>query len=53
MYYNGKFVEQNFEKAFEWLSKAAEQGFPLAQDELERMHDNGELVNQNFEKALE
>ena len=52
MYYSGIGVEQNFEKAFYWFQKSAEQGFALAQFKLAWMYQEGEGVEQNLEQAV-
>ena len=51
-YYKNK-VHKNYEKAFEWYSKAAEQGYASAQCDLAYMYYNGHGVDQNYEKAFE
>ena len=52
-YYNGDGMEQNYEKAFEWYTKAAEQGMAEAQFKLGICYDNGQGVTQNYKKAVE
>ena len=51
-YLNGEGVKQDYKKAFEWFSKAAEQGNTEAQLHLGQMYYNGEGVNQDDKKAL-
>ena len=53
MYLNGEGMPQNYGQAAHWLTKAAEQGFAMAQFNLGFMYDNGEGVPQDFKKALE
>ena len=53
MYYYGHGVEQSYEKALEWLQKAAEQGFARAQYSLGCMYDKGTGVEQSDEKTAE
>ncbi len=45
-------VEQNFEKAFFWLNRAANQGLAQAQAGLGYMYQKGFFVKQDFEAAL-
>ena len=51
-YYDGKEVEQSFEKAAEWFEKAAQQGYAKAQYFLGLCYDKGEGVEISKEKAL-
>ena len=53
MYYNGLGTEQNFEKAFVYYLKAAEQNDPDAQYRIGRMFFAGEGTEQNTSKAIE
>ncbi len=53
MYYNGLGVERDYEKAIEWYSKAAEQGYSTAQNNLGNMYYNGLGVERDYEKAIE
>lgn len=48
-----KVVEQNYSKAFEWFTKAAEQGYADAQNSLGLMHKKGLAVPQNDYEAFE
>ena len=51
MYYNGKGVDQNYEKAAAWFKKAAEHGEHVkAQFHLGQMYYWGEGVRQNYKK---
>ena len=53
MYYNGAGVEQDYEKAAEWIEKAAEQGNVKAQKTLGDFYLYGVGVEQDEEKAIE
>jgi len=53
MYYNGRGVEQSYEKAFEYLEQAAHLGDAKAQYNLGFMYYNGQGVEQSYEKAKE
>ena len=50
-YYNGQDVTQDFEKAFQWYQKAAEQGYADAQIYLGMMYHNGEGISVDYIKA--
>ena len=52
MYYNGQGVAQNYEKAFLWTKKAAENGAADAYVGLGVMYYNGEGVAQNYNEAF-
>lgn len=52
VYYRGKLNERNYEKAFDWFSKAAESGNSYAQYLLGNMYENGTFVNKNYDTAL-
>ena len=52
IYYEGIGIEQNFEQAFDWFQKSAEQGFALAQHKLALMYDKGRGVEENVYKAF-
>ena len=52
IYYRGKLNERNYEKAFDWFSKAAESGNSYAQYLLGNMYENGTFVEQNYDTAL-
>ena len=52
VYYRGKLNERNYEKAFDWFSKAAESGNSSAQYLLGNMYENGTFVEQNYDTAL-
>jgi TPR repeat protein len=60
MYYTGQritrdYVDQrvppDYDKAMEWLRKAAEQGFPHAQSGLGMLYDNGQGTSQDYAEA--
>ena len=53
MYDNGEGVVQNYEKAFEWYSKAANQGNAQAQYNLGSLYHNGQGVEKNDKRAFE
>ena len=53
LYYDGRRIEKNLDKAFQWLSKAAEQAYAPAQYQLAMMHYNGEGTERNWDKALQ
>lgn len=50
MYLRGEGVEQDYEKAFKWTEKSAEQGLAQAQNELGRAY---EQMKQDYNKAIE
>ena len=51
MYYEGQGVRQDYHKAVEWFTKAANQGFAQAQNNLGVMYDEGQGVRQNIATA--
>ena len=51
-YANGDGVEKDSKKAAYWYTKAAEQGDPVAQNNLGVLYEHGEGVTQNKEKAV-
>lgn len=51
MYYTGNGVPQDYKKALQWFSKAAEQGEALAQYNLGLMYFNGFGVPQDYVQA--
>ena len=51
MYFQGQGVSQNFNQAFEWFSKAANQGDVNAQHNLGVMYYQGLGVVQNMQQA--
>ena len=53
MYYEGKGVRQDYQKAVEWYTKAANQGDADAQHNLGLRYYNGEGVRQDYQKAFE
>ena len=53
IYANGEGVVQNYEKAFEWYSKAANQGFAMAQYNRGLLDQNGQGVEKDDKKAFE
>lgn len=52
-YYNGNGVEQDYKKAVEWHSKAAEQGNANAQYNMGLCYYNGHGVQQDYGKSVE
>ena len=53
MYYEGIGVDQDYRKAFEWVQRAAKQGYTNAQTDLAIMYESGKGVDQNYEKAMQ
>ena len=53
MYVKGQGVRQDYQKALEWLTKAANQGNASAQYNVGVMYKNGEGVRQDYRKAKE
>ncbi len=53
MYTEGQGVRQDYQQAFAWYQKAAEQGNAGAQNNLGLMYYNGKGVEQDYIKALE
>lgn len=53
IYRDGENVPQDYSKAFEWYSKAANQGLAEAQFSLGFMYENGEGISQDYSKAFE
>ena len=51
MYVNGRGVPQDYEKAIEWFTKSAVQGFARAQFNLGWMYAKGKGLMQNYKKA--
>ena len=52
MYYQRQNVKQDYEQAFYWFKKAAEQEYANAQNNLGIMYWNGEDITQNREQAF-
>ena len=50
-YFYGKGVENNYDKAFYWYSKAAEQGYSKAEFSIGWMYENGRGVSKDAKKA--
>ncbi len=53
MYRNGEGVEQDYAKAAEWFTKAADSGNVAAMNALGYMYETGEGVEQDYAKAIE
>ena len=51
MFANGKGVPQDYKQAFKWYTKAAEQGFSGAQNNLAVMYYEGKGVLQDYVRA--
>lgn len=51
-YYQGKRIEQDFDRALAWLEEASLQGHPTAQYRLGLMHYQGEGVTRNLAQAF-
>ena len=52
MYYYGERIEKDWDKAFQWMSKAAEQAYALAQYQLAMMYFYGRGTEQDWDKRL-
>lgn len=52
LYYEGRYVEQDFEKAANYYMKAAELGYPLAMSNAGYCYYYGNGVDQDYEKAF-
>ena len=52
MYAEGKGVKQDYKKAFEWYTKAAERKLKEAQFNLAIMYAEGKGVEQDFKEAF-
>ena len=53
MYYrDGRYVERDEQKAFDWLLRAAKQGDVDAQVGVAQMYENGDGVPQNYPQAV-
>ena len=52
MYFHGEGVEKNYNEAFKWFRKSAEQGNAIGQYNLGRMYNNGEGVKQDKKEAI-
>lgn len=53
MYLNGDGVEQNYDEALRYLTRSANAGNAVAQNNLAYMYANGKGVEQDYEKAFE
>jgi len=53
MYYYGRGVTQDYKKAVEWFTKAAEQGNAKGQNNLGVLYENGKGVTKDKAKAVE
>ena len=49
---NGRGVERDLAKAFEWFQKAADKNHAMAQGELGYMYRSGQGVQKDYDKAL-
>jgi len=52
MYYGGKGVTQDYNEAAKWHTKAAEQGYAMAQNHVGVMYDTGKGVMQDYNEAV-
>lgn len=52
-YYNGSWVNQNREEAFQWFMKSADNGYAIAQFSVSLCYFKGDGTNRNFAKAVE
>ena len=50
---NGQGIERDFEKAFQWCSRSAQQGFMAAQRHLGRLYEEGKGMEESTDKAPE
>src|SRR5690625_5976829 len=48
MYFDGRWVEQDYRKAFQWFKKAADQGLASDQNIIGYMYENGLGVRQYY-----
>ena len=53
MYEYGKGIEQDYEKAVQWYTKAAEKGYETAECNLGNMYEYGKGIEQDYEKAVQ
>lgn len=53
LYGKGEGVEQNYQEAYKWLKKAAEQGDPDALHGMGFIYETGQTVPQDYSKARE
>ncbi|CAB4380752.1 unnamed protein product [Rhizophagus irregularis] len=51
-YHGGNGTENNFEEAFYWYQKSAENGYTYAMFNLAYSYSNGEGAEKNLEKAI-
>jgi len=52
LYYAGKGVPQDYQKAIFWYTKAAEIGFPYAMIQLAKSYEDGKGIKQDYQKAI-
>lgn len=52
-YYYGQGLEQDYKKAFVWLTKSANQDYSLAQIQLAEMYFSGKGINRDVAKSIE
>jgi TPR repeat protein len=52
MYYQGKGVTHDYQQAFNWYSKAAEQGVSEAQYSLGDIYCEGKGITQDYKQAF-
>ena len=51
MYYKGNGIKQDYQKAFEWFTKSAEQGCIEAMYNIAEMYENGYGVEKDLNKS--
>ena len=52
-YFEGKYVEKNYEEAYKWLNKTSDINDHRVQEKLGYMYENGLGTNQDVEKAID
>ena len=52
LYYNGRGVTKDYEQAFYWIQKSAEQGYSTAQNIMGTMYVEGRGAAQDYKKAV-
>ena len=52
-YRDGKGIQQDYKKAFDWFKKSAEQGYAAAQFEIGFCYRTGKGIQQDYKKAFE
>lgn len=52
MYLHGHAIERNYDEAFKWFIKSAEQGNSMAENNIGEMYLNGEGLEKNYNEAF-